>query len=483
MKITIMGIPIMGGYFLKLANVMIVTFLFLLSTGVGSAQIFYVDPGNSIQAAVNNSTAGDLILVKPGEYRENIVVNISGLTVSSEFGNPDEVIIRARDRNSSVFRLTADNITIRGFNITGLEEPFNVSQSSNMTGNLNITENSDSGYNSTETGKNNESDKTGNFNKTAETDGADESHEINETEMYDSAPDEAGSEWNEIGCLPAGICLELADNCTIEKNNLSDNQFGIYIQNSMNTTLSENNFSRNSVWLEEWCAENLLVNNTIEGSSLILGANCWNNTISQNKLLNGEGISIACCGGNNIVAGNEIINCSTGIDIYDVQAKTEFRDNKIMDCEYGISLSFIFGSQVYNNTIVNSSTGIFLREDCHTNKVFNNTISSCRESGLYLLDQSSDNSIFNNYFNNSVNVKLENIEGNNTWNSTKMPGNNIIGGPYLGGNFWADLNGSGFSQLSNDSDSDGICDLAYTVNGSDIDYLPLCKPPLFKKWF
>lgn len=445
-----MKITITGGHFLKLIHTAIILSLFLLSAGVGSAEVFYVEPGNSIQAVVNNSTSGDFILVKSGEYKENIVVNISGLNISSESKNPDEVLIRAFDRNSSVFHLAADNITIRGFSIIkGAEEALNASENTSTTGNLN----------------------SGNS-----------SNETNESEIYNPESDSAGSNWGEVGCPSAGICLELADNCTIEKNNLSDNQYGIYLQNSMNTTLSENNFSRSSIWLEEWCTQNLLINNTIEGSSLILGANCWNNTISQNKLFNGQGISIACCGGNNVVSFNDIINCSTGIDVYDVQAKTVFKDNRIVDCEYGIYLSFIFGSEVYNNTISNSSTGIFLREDCHTNEVSNNTITASRESGVYLLDQSSENRIFNNYFNNSVNLKLENIEGNNTWNSTRMPGNNIVGGPYLGGNFWADLNGSGYSQLSNDSDSDGICDVPYTINGTDVDYLPLSRPPMFKKW-
>ena len=72
----------------------------------------------------------------------------------------------------------------------------------------------------------------------------------------------------------------------------------------------------------------------------------------------------------------------------------------------------------------------------------------------------------------AINVKVENTEGN-IWNTTKSPGTNILQGPNLGGNFWANLEGTGFSQISNDSDSDGICDLPYNINGSDFDYFPL----------
>ena len=94
--------------------------LILFSSGVGSAEVIYVEPGNSIQDAVNNSTSGDIVIVKAGEYQENIVVNISGLTISSEFEDSEDVLVRAGDKNSSVFQIKADNVTISGFNIIGL---------------------------------------------------------------------------------------------------------------------------------------------------------------------------------------------------------------------------------------------------------------------------------------------------------------------------------------------------------------------------
>ncbi len=210
----------------------------------------------------------------------------------------------------------------------------------------------------------------------------------------------------------------------------------------------------------------------IEKGNIILGAHCWNDTILQNQLSNGEGISIACCGGNDLVSGNSITNCSTGIDIYDVQARTVLSNNRITDCNYGIVLDFVFDSGIYNNTISNASTGIYFREECHDNELSSNMITSSKLSGIYLLDNTADNHIYNNYFNNTINARVENSVGN-SWNTTKKKGTNIIKGPYLGGNFWADPHGTGFSQTAEDSNSDGISDLSYRVNGSDIDYLPL----------
>ena len=291
-----------------------------------------------------------------------------------------------------------------------------------------------------------------------------------------SGPDTLIYQWDGVGCPSAGICLEQVNNCTIEKNIFSDNRYGVYLQNSRNSTLLKNTFFRNGIWLDEGCGQNLLVNNLVEESSILLGAHCWDNIMFQNRLSNGEGISIACCGGNNLVSKNDIINCSTGIYIFDVQARTVLRDNRITGCGNGIYFNFVFDSRVYNNTISNGNTGIFLRDECHDNELSSNKIILSKESGIYLLEYSADNRIHNNYFNNSINVKVENAEGN-IWNTTKAPGTNIVQGPNLGGNFWANLKGTGFSQISNDSDSDGICDLPYNINGSDFDYLPLARPP------
>ena len=90
---------------------------------------------------------------------------------------------------------------------------------------------------------------------------------------------------------------------------------------------------------------------------------------------------------------------------------------------------------------------------------------------LYL---SSSNTFYNNYLNNIVNVFNETTDIlTNTYNTAQTCGLNIVGGPYIGGNYWAYPNGTGFSQICTDSDANGFCDSVYNLDGANSDTLPL----------
>ncbi|ASJ02845.1 hypothetical protein A3L09_06020 [Thermococcus profundus] len=85
--------------------------------------------------------------------------------------------------------------------------------------------------------------------------------------------------------------------------------------------------------------------------------------------------------------------------------------------------------------------------------------------------------IYDNFFNNTENVFLQYDNGPvNFWNLTLKEGPNIVGGSLIGGNYWADSNGTGFSETCTDSNSDGICDSPYVIDGDNVDYLPLSTP-------
>jgi parallel beta-helix repeat protein len=118
-----------------------------------------------------------------------------------------------------------------------------------------------------------------------------------------------------------------------------------------------------------------------------------------------------------------------------------------------------------NNASNNNRIGIYIYRDSNNNIISNNYVYSNSDNGIRI-ELSSNNIIYNNYFNNTNNAY---DNGYNSWNITKTSGTNIIGGKFLGGNYWNDYNG-------NDSDYDGIgeTNLPYTNNiWYSGDWLPL----------
>ncbi len=147
-------------------------------------------------------------------------------------------------------------------------------------------------------------------------------------------------------------------------------------------------------------------------------------------------------------------------------------DNTVNLNNGGIGLDYSRNNILRNNTALSNNFSISLVRYSNNNIISDNNISDNVHYGIWL-NSSNSNLIYNNYFNNTNNAW---DNGNNTWNISKTAGTNIIGGPYIGGNFWANPNGTGFSQNCMDDDSDGICDESYALNNNSVDYLPLTPP-------
>ena len=76
----------------------------VLAIDIVSATTWYVEEGESIQAAVNNATADDTIIACGGTYTENVDVNKDPLPIKSENG-AEATIVQALDSNDLVFEI------------------------------------------------------------------------------------------------------------------------------------------------------------------------------------------------------------------------------------------------------------------------------------------------------------------------------------------------------------------------------------------
>lgn len=184
------------------------------------------------------------------------------------------------------------------------------------------------------------------------------------------------------------------------------------------------------------------------------------------------GIYLSECN-NCIIENNKILN--NGYGIYLLNSKGNKLSNNVIanNEENGILLSTSANNTIFGNTASdNKDTGIHISTS-DGNTLTGNNISSNDVYGLFVCPESDDNLIYNNYFNNNVNAEIQNGVGN-AYNTAKTEGENIVGGSYLGGNFWAEPEGTGFSDTAVDADGDGIADSEYRISQSIYsDQLPL----------
>lgn len=126
-------------------------------------------------------------------------------------------------------------------------------------------------------------------------------------------------------------------------------------------------------------------------------------------------------------------------------------------------------STIEGNYILENDIGISLATVSPGNILKSNYIINSSRYGIYTnLWGTQDNLIYNNYFDNADNFYAASQPPSFAdFNITKTSGTNILGGSYLGGNFWNDYSG-------NDR-GDGFGDSAHNVQGSYYDYLPLME--------
>jgi len=403
----------------RLATLMVGMLMFTVVSGIGTADEIIVENGGSIQTAVSSASSGDVIIVKPGTYTENIrITTTPNLVIRSESGKPEDTIITAKSSTTSVFYTEVNNITISGFKITGVSSSSAAGVYLVRCSNCTITN-------------------------------------------------------NDLSDNNVGIYLRSADYNKILNNAVLGGSRGIYLQDSNYNTISGNGASSSSsqgIHLTR-SHRNTLSNNIANSNNdgIILENASYNNlngnTVNSNSRYGLYLTNSSNCG----LSGNTASSNDRGIYLIRSNSTT-ISGNKVSGNDvYGILTSYSNYNTISGNTANTTFRGIHL-DSSDGNTISGNTVAFNSVSGLFMCAGSDSNRVFNNYLNNTLNADINNTR--NTWNTTKTAGANIVGGSYIGGNFWANPSGTGFSQTAQDANGDGIADSQY-AGIKYTDYLPL----------
>jgi len=232
----------------KLIILLMVMLIFALVSGIAAAKEISVNSTDSIQNAVNNAASGDVIIVKPGTYSENIKVTTQSLVIRSESGKPENTIIKAVP-NTSVFNVAAINTTISGFRIESGETGIYLVRCSDCTIINNELSDNKHGISLSSSNNNNISE-----------------NQVNSNKMY-------------------GIQLVNSEGNKLLNNNVNLNERGINHINSNKSTISGNNVSNNvefGMWIS-YSNDNEISGNTAnETSRGIFLDSSGDNTVSGN---------------------------------------------------------------------------------------------------------------------------------------------------------------------------------------------------------
>ncbi len=211
-----------------------------------------------------------------------------------------------------------------------------------------------------------------------------------------------------------GLFLDYPGGVTIERCSVSGNWFGVYAYES----------------------------GTAETPHLIADSDISGNTMA--------GILLSMSG------GATIRNCT-------------IRGNGDAGVQLGLSTALIDGNRIEGNAGAGVSAVDESASTITANRIAGNAVGISSTGG-------SPAEVWNNVLNNTVNAYLQDDGTTYRLNTTKTAGPSVVGGPWIGGNFWAAPGGTGFSETHADTDGDGFCDSPFVTDQGAVDYLPLAMP-------
>ena len=461
----------------NLALVLVTLFLGVVVMPQTQAQaspgIIYVpDDYPTIQGAVDAASPGDTIIVRDGDYTENIIVTKDHLTIKSENGAGSTIVDMANS-GKGVFEVRADYVSLIGFTVNGAAGEYQAGIYLTESSYCNIRDNT----------------AIGNY------------YGICLEDSGNNAVTNNTVKWNSQD----GILLGISSNNTVTNNTANENHyFGIRVYFSGSNTLRNNSMSHNRCNFYSWgwalseLRQDVDISNKVDGRPIyylvdkpnqvidsstnagyVAVVNSTNITVKDLTLTHsGFGVLFA-------YTNNSRIENITGC--YDKHSFLLYHSNNNMVINNFAGSNIYDGFRIWssnNNTFINNTSnwnsyGAYL-DSSDNNVLINNTASNSSEWGI--CSRNSNNNTI--YLNNVLNGTLGNVLSalsTNIWNSTEKLTYAYNGTNYTGylGNYWSDYESK--YPDAGEIGSAGIWDIPYSIRVTDhavpqADDCPLLAP-------
>ncbi len=278
--------------------------------------------------------------------------------------------------------------------------------------------------------------------------------------------------WSSSGQTGGGIILSTSQLINVTRNSINSSGFsrGIFLTGTKNSTISNNT-----------------VNTTYFGAYIVEGTNIYdfNHSVDSFNLAKGLPINYSYALDNlefrglNFSSYGQVIVASSknftaynnsfyndGLSVFNVTGANITSNLFINPKSAGLTASSLINFTAFNNYMKNTAVGLFLA-DTRLGNIYTNILNLTSHTAL-MEGTIGNNTFYNNLFNISV---FQGITGTNNWNTTKTTATNIVGKPFIGGNYYGT---TGISKTcTTDNNVDYICDSSSTIASSNIDYLPL----------
>lgn len=333
----------------------------------------------NISAAVQDplTLRGHTILVDSGTLQDNVRVN-KELTIRSFTGDPNDTAVKALNPAGHVFYVTASNVSISGFNITGSLTNKGIFLDGVQGGSLydNIVTNNNYG-------------------------------------MYVRSSVDVDIKDNQITDNNAGILLSGSSNCDVSDNIVDTNAGqGVYLVGASACFVNNNTLDSNiqGIRLDDSVDNYLTGNNISSGTYGIL-------LLSSSSL---DSISCAIPSDDSQVAAIAINENSVETDLNQMELDgvtprstygNVLDSNIIRSNSYGVLSKYSVYNTIANNSLHLNDQGIYFI-DCSFSTIENNVLDSNTLQGIYMLI-SDENIVKNNHImKNNVGIRLQSGYGN-----------------------------------------------------------------------